>query len=264
MVKRKHSLLSKKIDIIFLILSPIFASVTSLYFKTNFLTSTFLFFGIPAIYLSLRNQRAVKKSTIFSILAIMIIGPFLDYIALKSNAWYVPSTVFPMRFFGIVPIEDMIWGMFLVYNIVMMYEHFLDKGKHNLKDTNLKYFIFIMIFIAIIFFLFYYFNPNLLVVPFFYLKFGLGFVVLPAVSFLTFFPRLLSKFVKISIYIFIQGIMFELTGLSLNHWGFGGGEYIGWISLGNIRFPLEELVFYIILFATCVLSYYEFFDDDRK
>ena len=264
MIKQKHSLLSKKIDIIFLILSPVFASITSLLLKTNFMISTLLFFGIPAIYLSFRNKHTVEKSLTFSILAIMIIGPFLDYMALKSNAWYVPSTVFPFRIFGIVPIEDMIWGMFLVYNIVMMYEHFLDKGKHNLKDTNLKYFIFIMIFIAMVFFLLYYFNPKSLKIPFFYLKFGLGFVVLPAVSFLTFFPRLLSKFVKISTYIFIQGIMFKLTGLSLNHWGFGDGEYIGWISFGNLRFPLEEFIFYIILFATCVLSYYEFFDDDRK
>lgn len=264
MAKRKHSLLSKKIDIIFLILSPIFASVISLYFKTNFLISILLFFGIPGVYLSWRNFHAVKKSFVFSLL----FGTFglfiIDTYATASGSWFVPQSSFSIRLLGIVPIEDIIGGGLLIYNIIMFYEHFLDKGKHNLKDTNLKYFIVSLIFAFIFLFLTYLFKPSMLVIPFFYIKAGIVIVLFPIISFLSIFPRLLSKFVKAGTYFLIVGILFKFTGVTLNQWNFYGNNFIGWINILNVRFPIEELFFYIILFSTCVLSYYEFFDDDRK
>lgn len=264
MAKQKHSLLSKKIDIIFLILSPIFATFVSLTFKTNFLISTLLFFGIPAIYLSWRNTHAIKKSFLFSSI-IGIFGAFvIDYFATVGGFWFVPKTVFPLRLLGVVPIEDLIWGFLLVYGIVMFYEHFLDKGKHNLKDTNLKYLIISLIFIFITFFLIYLFKPFLLVIPYFYIKAGIIIILFPIISFLSFFPKLISKFIKAGTYFFIQGILFELTGLTLNQWNFDGTNFIGWVQILNLKFPLEEFVFWMVLFSTCVLSYYEFFDDDRK
>lgn len=263
-IKKKHSLLSKKIDIIFLILSPIFATIISLVFKTTFLTSTLLYFGIPAVYLSLRNAHAIKKSLTFSLFGGIIATLIIDYLAMINNSWFVPNTVFPIRLFSLVPIEDLIWGILLVYNIIMFYEHLLDKGKHDLKDTNLKYFISILIFFSIVFFLIYFIRRELFNISYFYIKAGIIIVLFPIISFLSFFPRLLSKFVKTGAYFFAQAIMFELTGLKLNHWGFKGNNFIGWIEILKLRFPLEEFVFWMVLFSTCVLSYYEFFDDDRK
>ncbi|VVA44264.1 conserved membrane hypothetical protein [Candidatus Roizmanbacteria bacterium] len=264
MVKRKHSLLSKKIDIVFLILSPIFASVTSLYFRTNFLTSTLLFYGIPAVYLSLRNMHAVKKSAIFSFIFGLIGGGIIfDYLSHFNNLWFVPS-IFPIRILGQVPIEDLLWGFLSVYNIIMFYEHLLDKGKHNLKNTHMKYFITIIIFCLTIFLVIYIFKNELFLISYFYAKIILVLFLIPTISFLTFFPRLLSKYLKTGVYFFAQSLMFELTALSLNQWSFNGNQYIGWVQILGKRFPLEEFIFWMILLSTCVLSYYEFFDDDRK
>src|SRR3989339_2025535 len=262
MGKRKHSLLSKKIDIIFLILSPIFASITSLYFKTNFLTSTILFFGIPAVYLSWRNQHAVKKSVIFSLFFGLAVGGLvIDYLTHFNNVWFV-TTIFPIRILNQIPIEDFLWGFLAVYNIIMFYEHFLDKGKHNLKDTYLKYFISIIIFIIVIFSAIYIFDKKLFLIPYFYIKASSILVLIPTISFLTIFPRLISKYLKTGVYFFAQSLIFELTALSLGQWGFYGKQYFGWISFGSLKFPLEEFIFWMVLFSTCVLSYYEFFDDD--
>ncbi len=264
MAKPKHSLLSKKIDIIFLILSPIFATFVSLTLKTNFLTSTLLFFGIPAIYLSWRNQHAVKKSAIFSFLFGLVGGALIiDYITHFNNAWFV-TTIFPVRIFNQAPIEDFLWGFLAVYNIIMFYEHLLDKGKHNLKDTHLKYFVSLIIFITIIFSVIYIFDKKLFLIPYFYIKAGFIVILVPAISFLTFFPRLISKYLKTGVYFFAQSLMFELTALRLGQWSFNGNQYIGWVQILNLKFPLEEFVFWMVLFSTCVLSYYEFFDDDRK
>jgi hypothetical protein len=226
MVKRKHSLLSKKVDIIFLILSPIFATLSSLIFRTNLLTTLLLYFGIPSIYLTFRNPHAIKKSFIFSFFTTMIIGPVLDYLAVVNNSWFIPFSVFP-RILGVIVVEDVIFGILLTYNIIMLYEHLLDKGKHNLRDTNLKYLISIFTLLALIFYIIYFNKLDLFRIPFYYLKFGTIVVLIPTISFLSFFPRLLSKFIKAAVYFFIQGLMFELTALYLNNWVFKGNEYIG-------------------------------------
>lgn len=258
----KHSQSSKVIDITFLILSPIFAFTFSLLLKTDLMTTTLLFFGIPAVYLSFRNTHAVVKSLIFSLLCGLFMAFVIDYFAVKSGSWFVTRSYW--RLLDVVPIEDLIWGFLMVYGIIMFYEHLLDKGKHNLKDTKLKYGIVIAIVLATIFLLIYFFTDSLFYIPYFYLKAGVVLVLLPTVSFLTFFPRLLSKFVKAGVFFFIQALLIELTGLTLNQWEFKGNQMVGWVTLLNLKFPFEEFFFYIILFSTCILSYYEFFYDDSK
>jgi len=56
----------------------------------------------------------------------------------------------------------------------------------------------------------------------------------------------------------------KVTALQLGWWDFPGSNFIGWVSIFNIRFPLEELIFWLFLFAMAILTYYEFFDDDEK
>lgn len=263
MVKRKHSLLSKKIDITFLILSPFIATLTSLTFRTNFLMSILFFFGIPAVYLSLRNKHAIKKSVIFSLVFGLLGGGLFDFLMHINGAWFVP-TIFTFRIFNQIPVEDLLWGFLAVYNVIMFYEHFLDKGKHNLKDSNMKYLISLIIFLTFIISSIYIFNKNLFIIPYVFIKAGLALFLIPTVSFLTFFPRLISKYLKTGVYFFAQSLMFELTALSLGQWSFKGNQYVGWVQIANLKFPLEEFIFWMVLFSTCILSYYEFFDDDRK
>lgn len=264
MIKRKHSLLSKKIDIIFLILSPVFATLVSLVVKANFLTSTLLYFGIPSIYLSFRNKHAIKKSAIFSFVVGVIGGGIMfDYLSHLNNSWFVPS-IFHIRILGQVPIEDLLWGFLSVYNIIMFYEHLLDKGKHNLKDTRLKYLVVLIMFSLIMFTIIYIFENKLFFLSYFYIKSTVVLFLIPTISFLTFFPRLISKYLKTGVYFFAQSLMFELTALKLGQWSFNNNQYIGWMQISNLKFPLEEFIFWMVLFSTCVLSYYEFFDDDRK
>jgi hypothetical protein len=59
-------------------------------------------------------------------------------------------------------------------------------------------------------------------------------------------------------------LMFELTGLELQLWTFPGTHFIGWVDLLGYKFPFEEFFFWFVLSAITILSYYEFFDDNRK
>ena len=245
-------------------MSPIFASIISLTLKANYLTTTLLFFGVPSIYLSFRNQHAIRKSLVFSFIFGALAGTIVDFWAEFNGVWYINQTIFPLRILGITPIEDILWAFLIIYNIIMFYEHFLDKGKHDLQDKYLKYLVVLVILAITLISLIYVFNSNFLLIPYFYLITGIILVAIPAISFLSFFPRLLSKYLKTASYFFTQAMMFELTALKLGQWSFNSQQYVGWIEVTKLRFPIEEFVFWMILFSTCVLSYYEFFDDDRK
>ncbi len=261
---KTHSILSKKIDIFFLIVSPLVATVISLYFKVNYITNIFLYFGLPALYLSVRNKHAIIKSTVFSLIMGVVAAFLIDYVATFSNSWLILSTVFHLRVLNIVPIEDIIWGFLVVYDTVMFYEHLLDKGRHNLKDTKVKYLVILTIFLLIVFLLVYWFNPAVAYVKYFYFYAGIAVMLLPVVSYLSFFPRLISKFIKAGTYFFVVSVLYEFTGLYLNQWTFTGNNFIGWVKILGLAIPFEEVFFYLILFNVCILSYYEFFYDDNK
>ena len=250
-------------DIVLFLLFPIAASTLSFLFHTNFFFSTLLFFGIPALYLSYKNIGNVKNAVLFS--AFGSLGGFVfDYVGLINNAWNVPASIFPMRILGVVPVEDLIWGFLLVYSIVMTYEHFFNTTRHSSKNTKINLWNAIHVLILMMFFLVFFFMPTLFRIDYFYVKTGSLFILIPSLSFLIFYPMLISRFIKIGTYFFFQGLLFELTGLSLNQWNFEGAQSIGWIHILSVRFPIEECIFWLLLFAVCIVSFYEFFYDDRK
>ncbi len=261
----KNQRFLKQLDILLLILFPVVSVVLSLALKVNFLTSTLLFFGLPALWFSLRTKEMVAKTLLFSALWAIPLSLFIDSVATISKAWFVPATVFPFRLFGVIPIEDLIWGFLFTYSVIIFYEHFLDKGKHELIDRRMKYLLWPWILLTIACIALLVARPELLVIRYAYFYLGLICVLLPTLTFLSFFPRLLSKYVKTASYFFLLALVFELTALHLNQWQFpNDGYFIGWIELFGYRFPFEEFFFWFVMGAIGVLAYYEFFDDDRK
>lgn len=263
-MKNKNEKFLKKVDIFLLILFPIVSVIISLTFHVHFLTSILLFFGLPSLWLSLRTPSQVTKTFVFSLILSTPLGIIIDYLAAMDKSWFVPTTDFPFRLFGVIPIEDLIWAFFLIYSIVIFYEHFLDKGKHELIDKKMKYLVWLIVMVVLVFFVIMLTQPELLAIPYAYFWGGIVLLILPTITFLSFFPRLISKYVKTASYFFLLSIVYELTGLQLNQWTFPGTHFIGWVQLFGYKFPFEEFFFWFVMGATSILAYYEFFDDDRK
>jgi|GEM_PF-385334 len=256
--------LLQKLDIFLLILFPILAVALSLIFQANFLTSIFLFLGLPSLWLSWRTPAEIKKTLLFSAIFAIPLGIILDYIATKDGAWFTTATVFPFRVFALFPVEDIIWFFGSIYAVVIFYKHFLDQGKSELLNEKMKYLLWPLAILSFLFCAVLFFKPALLALPYAYLVLGGGFFFLPAIAFLLFFPKLLAKYVQVGAYFFLVSISFELTALALHHWTFPGTHFIGWVQLFAFKFPFEEFFFWFLTGAISVLSYYEFFDDDRK
>ncbi len=255
---------TKKFDFLVLIFFLILAVIISLAIKANFLISTFLFFGLPAIWLSCRNKPVIKKVFLFSALLSIPFATIIDYIGTIDGSWFVPVSVFPFRFLDIIPIEDYIWGFMLVYLIVMYYEYFLDKGKNELIGEKMKLLAMVFLFALVLFFISLIVNPALLKVRYAYFWLGMSLIVLPAIIFLFNFPKLIFRYTKVAGYFFVLNFFHEIIGMELGQWVFPGNNFIGWVEIGEYRFPFEEFLFFIIIGSLGILSYYEFFDDDRK
>lgn len=84
-------LTEKKIDIVLLILFPLFAFFIAIFLKANYLTSILLFFAPPAVYLSYRTKKAILRTLLFSILFVLPFGLVSDYVGIYGGAWACPS-----------------------------------------------------------------------------------------------------------------------------------------------------------------------------
>ncbi|MDP1718878.1 MAG: hypothetical protein Q8L24_00415, partial [bacterium] len=232
--------------------------------KANLLISTLVFFALPAIYLSIRQPRLIARAGIFAGIFGLPVFAIIDYLAETSGSWVISRSLFNFRFLGVVPIEQLLWGFFGVYFVIMFYERFFEPKHRKIAGSRMKY-LGIAAFCSLA--LFSYALANSAVnfsIEYFYLKLGLLMVALPTVFVLAGFPALLGKFLKTGVYFSLLSLIYELTALRHDQWSFPGKEFVGMIKILGASFPIEELVFWIALGSLATLSFYEVFDDDRK
>jgi hypothetical protein len=256
---------SKKIDFIVLIILALIVIPIVVFGQVKFLISTFLFLGLPSIYLIMRKTQNLK--VIFSgvFLIGVILGFVFDFLATLNNAWIIPDEqlLIPYRVLGFAPVDELICLVLWVLLMLLVYEHFFERKrveklhiKHFLRAGVLPAFL-SLIFVIIIFFL----DPNLVSFPYAYLILGLM-AAAPMIYFVFHKPKILHRVLKAAPYFIFLYLIFEITALYLNQWGFPG-QYIGYIEFFSFKFPLEELTFWIVISSTIVLADYKLFVDDE-
>ncbi|MCX6811067.1 MAG: hypothetical protein NTY30_05060 [Candidatus Berkelbacteria bacterium] len=255
---------NKKIDLIVLLTLPIVLSLVALFLNLNAFWSVILFFGLPSILLSFRRPAYILKSLLFSIIASVPVIIIVDYIAESTGQWLIPGSILPTRLFGVVPIEVIFWAIMNFYAVIMYYEWFLDHHlKKELFGKNIKKLLLLIgvlfsTFIALVFYF-----PNILNISYFYLWFGLLVIIFPILWELINHPGIVPRFIKAAAYFFYLTFFYEVTALKLNWWNFPSNKFVGWVEVSSVRFPIEELVFWIILFTMAILTAFEVFDKDQ-
>jgi hypothetical protein len=89
-------------------------------------------------------------------------------------------------------------------------------------------------------------------------------LIIPIVLELVFHRRLIAKFFYLGAYFFFFTFLHAITAFGSGQYEFLGDQFIGWIVIMGLRFPIEDIVFWVILFSMGIITYYEFFDDDEK
>ncbi len=257
---------NKRGDIAFFALYPLIAALASIYFQVNLLVCGLLFFALPTTYLLFKIKDKKLKALGFSLIISVFLSIVVDYMGFLDKSWYITSTIFPFRIFEAIPLEDIIWIFFVTFELVLLYEYFFNpKAKVKAKSNRrilIMLFGSMLIFTVFIFLKF--FSPSTLFIPYFYFIWGTVTLLLPCLAFLYFHPNLILRFLTISLYTFYVGLLSELVSLHLNYWSFPGNNFIGWVNILGLNFPIEEFMLFLMFIPPAFLTYYEFFDDDRK
>lgn len=222
-----------------------------------------LYLLLPSIYLILRQKKNFWKIFWAVVIFGIIFGFGFDFVVTLNEGWIVTRLVFPFRLFGFYPLIDDIFAfMIMTLFIVVFYEHFLDDEKNRRISKNLKWVLVFSLVILALTLIVYFINPALLRIPYTYLAGGLLAIAFPfAVS--LYKPRFLGKFLKLAAFFFVAWFVLEIVCLKNGGWIFPG-EYIGTVEIFGLKFPFEELFFWMMWYAAAVVSYYEAFIDDEK
>mgnify|MGYP001594941117 CR=1 FL=1 len=258
--------MSKSVRIDFyVLLGIIFLSVPIiLYFQVRPLTSALFFFVIPTIYLFFRKKKPIKEVFLGSLLIGNGIGLIFNIITSANGAWAEISSqlVFDYRIFGFMPVDEPIWFFFAALFATVFYEHFYEKDRSDKLSKRFKYIaiptllgVLAVITIAII-------DKNKLIFDHAYFYSFLP-LIIPIGYVVKKHPSVLLKIIKTGAFFFMLFLIYELTAVKLGQWYFPG-QYIGWIELFGLRFPFEELLFWMGLSSSSALSIYEGFVDDGK
>ena len=249
----------------YVILGIIFCSVPVIIeFNVKPLTSALFFFVIPTIYMVIRRKKPVKRILVGSALIGVGFGFIFNVLISANNAWNeLPSQlIFNYRFFGFWPADEPIWFILWALFIIVFYEYFYEKEKRGRISKRFKY-LAIPVLVALVLVLgIFAVKGNI-----FHLRYAYFFLALPGIIPIIWvikkYPTLFIKFFKTGTFFFMLFLIYELTAIKLGQWYFPG-EYVGWVELAGLRFPFEELFFWMMLSSFTVLALYEGFVDDEK
>lgn len=250
---------------LFVVMAIILIGVpATLHFGIKPLTTSLFFFVLPAAYLLARKPRPLKRIFVGALVIGVLMGFLFNFLASFNKAWQeVPGMLyFDYKVFGVVPLDEPIWFFFWALFIIVFYEHFLERERIDTLSHNLKYMLVPPVIAWAAVLIIFATNPSTLQFRYAYFIVVVP-VFIPLVYVFLKDPNLIPKFIKIGVFFFFLYLTFELIAVKTGQWYFPG-DYVGVVELADIRFPFEELFFWMILSSSAVLSLYEWGVDDEK
>lgn len=243
----------------------ILATIFTTAFNLSFIVSTVLFFAVPALYLFIRKPRPLNRISLASLFFGLILMFEMDFLAELNHVWIVPEPLFG-KLFGITTIDILLWSLLWVFFVVVFYEHFFEHEKGGKISPNFIFGALPALSVLIVILTLYALNPEILKFDYAYLILGTSSFIpfaIPAIRRVAVMPSLAIRFVKTASFFFFVHLAHEVTAIKLGQWYFPG-QFIGYVEFADIRFPVEEFVFWVVLSTAILLAEYEYFIDDRK
>lgn len=260
--KNKPKRLRDLLITICLILVAVVATVT---LRPNFLIATLLFFGLPAAFLLWRKPSNLLKATLAAFLLGTVWGFSFDYIAEFNKAWGWSTNTglaLPLHFFGVVSLDILVWYFLWVFLTIVFYEYFAEydfskRVSPNYKKALIAGLVVIPLVVGLS-----KIAPALLTFQYAYLWLG-SMTLIPFAAIVLKRPSIFPKVLEIVPFFILLYLAFELTALHTGLWSFPG-HYIGTVSVMGLTFPLEEMIFWVVISSAVTAAYHEFVVDDWK
>lgn len=212
------------------------------------------------IYLGLRGEKKNWKHIFVATLIFgLLFGFLLEFVNEYTHAYNVVNLTIPFKVFGILPLDNLLGHMFMTMLTIVFYQHFIKEDNSNEISLNLLWISLLMTVAIILVVFFARTNPQVLTTmayPYFYL--GLA-AIFPLVLLVLLKPKYAKNVILIAPYFFFLYFFVEIFAVRFDYWIYPGNNYVGWVELFNLRYPFEELFFWMLLYAPCLVSYYEIF-----
>lgn len=219
--------------------------------------SSYLFLIPPIIYLSMREKKDWIKILALVFVIGFIVGFPFTFLGELTNAWAIH--VSKEKLFGVFYFPIVIAWMLMVALTVIFYQHFYINTQ-NLKKGLSKRFKKVTITLSVISFIV---TLVCLYLPSFFTE-KYSYLIIGSVNLIPFLvysikrPKYILRITQLMFYFFLIYLSIEFVGLNLNWWTFEG-SYIGFVKLLGISFPIEEFVYWMILFSASIICCYESF-----
>ena len=258
---------NKFIDLI-VVFVLLFVALDYAYITKDLFIGRSLFTGLvlvvpPVIYLGIRNNKNWKKLIIASVIFGCLFGFALSFYAEATKAWSTNDYIFGFRLLGVNTLEEVFGqGLMALYTFTF-YEHFLDNEKE--RKVNRNYVVAMVIgsigsILLVGIYLLQY--PNKIQIPYAYI-FAAVLAIIPLILVVYKNPHLINKFALLASFFFIVWFSSQYFAVLFNYWTYPG-SYIGWIEILGVRYPLEEMFFWMLLYSPTIVAYYEATIDDMK
>lgn len=226
--------------------------------QAGMMASVVVFLVLPSIVLALDRPGIVPSALVFSVVVGGVSICWIDDLAARNGQWLVVDPV-PAR----LPLVDasaqsIFWAVAHFFISVLAWERIM--GRTSGHRPNIRRIIVASgaaLAVLAVFLAARSAAPDWTSIPYFYLGFGTGLILVPVVVACVRRPELLRPLALLGVLGFYWKACYEIAALRNDWWRFPG-EFIGWVELPGYRIPAEELVFWILLFSPAIAVFWEF------
>lgn len=228
------------------------------------MASVVVFLVLPSIVLAMDRPGIVPSALAFSLVVGGVSICWIDDLATLNGQWLVVDPL-PAR----LPLIDasaqsIFWAVAHFFISVLAWERIM--GRTARRGPNVRRvivasgsaFAVLAVFLAVRSA-----APGWTSIPYFYLGFGTGLILVPVVVACVRRPELLRPLAVLGVLGFYWKACYEIAALRNDWWRFPG-EFAGWIELPGYRIPAEELAFWILLFSPAIAVFWEFWNGPRQ
>jgi len=200
--------------------------------------------------------RHIGRAALFAFLITVPFTILIEPFAFLGKAWLVPAPLVAQRLLGVITYDFFLWGFLWVFCVILYAELLLGIDTSAALGARMRQFFGVLWVFAAGMLVVLALNPDALRVSYAYLWIGVIFVV-PALLIAAFaLPGMRRALFWSAPFFAFHALVYEFTAVSLRQWIFPGEAYLGRVELLGRAFPLEELVFYIVLGAPALLAYF--------
>ncbi len=250
----------KKQKIILMASYVLLACIFVYLLKPVYLISIIIVLGPPSVANFLWLEESRFKIFIFSLLTTILFAPPVEIMARLANSWDVQS-ILP-RFFGIAPLENMLFAFINFFWVISFYQYFIEEDKENNKiSPHIVWIVALYLLLSLIVYLLFFINPDIISLD--YHLIALLILIVPGI--IIFYKRfkLLKKTWLPTLFFAYVFFVYEFVAMLIGNWWWPG-DYLFTINFFGQVFPLDDVVIWYFLSTPVLIGGYKFFVDNDK